>query len=210
MQELIKGYRRFRAACGERDAARYRELASEGQNPHTVVFSCCDSRADPAIIFDAGPGEMFVVRNIANLVPPYEEGGEFHGTSAALEFGVTGLQVKRILVMGHAGCGGVGAFLDNMKKTAPKGFIAKWMTLLSPAVEALDSIPEHDRAARQRMMEEAGVRLSLANLMTFPFVAERVAAGKLTLIGGYFSVSDARLYLYDSARDGFFAVDDKS
>ena len=209
MDELIKGYRRFRQNRYESEATRYRTLGHEGQAPHTLVVSCCDSRVEPAVIFDAGPGDMFVVRNVANLVPPYEPDGEYHSTSAAVEFAVTGLEVKRILVMGHASCGGVNAFLKGLHdETHKTGFIGKWMSLLDPAVTAVESIPAEDAAKRQKAMELASVRLSLQNLMSFPFVAERVKAGSLKLYGGYFGIAEGVLHLYDPKRDDFFPVAD--
>jgi len=210
MDELIAGYRNFRRTRYETEATRYRKLGREGQAPHTLVISCCDSRVEPAVIFDAGPGDMFVIRNVANLVPPYEPDGEYHSTSAAIEFAVTGLEVKRILVMGHASCGGVNAFLKGLIDESQKtGFIGKWMSLLDPAVDAVEAIPAEDAAQRQKVMELAGVRLSLDNLMSFPFVAERVQAGRLKLYGGYFGIVEGVLHLYDPERDGFFPVADE-
>ena len=137
--ELIDGYRRFLAGRYPQEASLYRSLAETGQAPKTMIIACCDSRVDPAAIFSAGPGQFFIVRNVANLVPPFEPRGDYHGTSAALEFAVTGLEVETILVMGHARCGGVRAFLEGLyEQPAQRGFIDRWMSLLNPArTEAL-------------------------------------------------------------------------
>jgi len=210
MDELIAGYRHFRRHRYEAEADRYRKLGHEGQAPHTLVIACCDSRTEPAVVFDAGPGDMFVIRNIANLVPPFEPGGEYHSTSAAIEFAVSNLKVKRVLIMGHASCGGINAFLkgliDEKQKT---GFIGRWMSLLNPAVGAVEAIPPEDMAQRQKVMELASVRLSLDNLMSFPFVEERVKDGSLKVYGGYFGIAEGVLYLYDPVREGFFPVADE-
>jgi carbonic anhydrase len=209
MDELIAGYRNFRRNRYETEALRYRKLGREGQAPHTLVISCCDSRVEPSVIFDAGPGDLFVVRNVANLVPPYEPDGEYHSTSAAVEFAVTGLEVKRILVMGHASCGGVNAFLQGLvDETHKTGFIGKWMSLLDPAVDAVEAIPMEEEGKRQKVMELASVKLSLDNLMSFPFVKERVEADTLKLYGGYFGIAEGVLQLYDAERGEFHPVSD--
>lgn len=205
LTQLIEGYRRFRASDWEHERERWAELA-EGQSPQVMILACADSRSDPAVIFDARPGEMFVARNIAALAPPYETSGGFHGVSAALEFAVTQLEVSEILVMGHGMCGGCAAALTGKFDKMPPGeghFIGDWVRMLSSArdeVRARHS--ELDRAAFLDMEHEA-VKVSLANLRSFPWIAEREQAGRLKLHGAHFSISEGRLYLLDEAEDTF-------
>jgi carbonic anhydrase len=208
MKQLIEGYRRFRENRWAHERERWAELA-EGQNPQVMILACADSRSDPAEIFDARPGEMFVARNIAALSPPYETSTGYHGVSAALEFAVTQLEVGEILVMGHGMCGGCAAALTGSFDAVPSGeghFIGDWVRMLSGArdqVRARHS--ELDRAAFLDMEQEA-VKVSLANLRTFPWIAEREADGRLKLHGGHFSISEGRLYLLDEAKDSFRSV----
>ena len=203
---LIDGYRRFRTSGWARERERWSQLA-EGQAPRVMVIACSDSRVEPAQIFDASPGEMFVVRNVAALVPPYETGGGYHGVSAALEFAVTQLQVEEVIVMGHGFCGGCAAALTGQFDGAEPGeggFIAHWIDMLDEArekVRARHSEPLQRAAFRE--MELAGVRVSLANLRTFPWVCERESAGTLTLHGAFFAISDGILYLLDEASGEF-------
>lgn len=187
---LLSGYRRFREGHWAEAKAEYEALAAEGQRPHTLVVACSDSRADPALIFDTAPGQLFVVRNVANLVPPYQPDGGLHGVSAALEFGVKVLGVSRIMVMGHAHCGGVNA----MRHGAPdscRDFVAPWVAQGAPVVQRVceEVAPEEAEQAA----EEAVVRLSLDNLRTFPWIAEREAAGTLALSGVHFGIADGVL-----------------
>lgn len=186
---LLTGYQRFRRQRWPQEHAEYEALAS-GQKPHTLVVACSDSRADPALIFDAAPGELFVIRNVANLVPPYQPDGRLHGVSAALEFGVRVLEVRRVVVMGHAFCGGVNAMLNG----APQGcedFVAPWVNQAGPHVRrCVETVPA-DQV--ERAAEESVVRLSLENLRTFPWIAEREAAGLLTLSGLHFGIADGIL-----------------
>ena len=205
MQQLIEGYRRFREQRWAHERERWAELA-EGQSPKVMILACADSRSDPAEIFDARPGEMFVARNIAALAPPYETSSGFHGVSAALEFAVTQLQVEEILVMGHGMCGGCAAALTGKFDDVPPGeghFIGDWVRMLS---EARDQVRarhrELDRSAFLEMEQEA-VKVSLANLRTFPWIAEREKAGELKLHGGHFSIAEGRLYLLDEAEASF-------
>jgi carbonic anhydrase len=161
-----------------------------------MVIGCCDSRVSPEVIFDASPGELFVVRNVANLVPPYETGGDYHGTSAALEFAVQALRVKHIVVLGHARCGGIGAFANEAEPLSPGDFIGRWMNLIAPAAERLG--PEKgDRATYLAKLELAAVENSLRNLMTFPCIRILVERGKLQLHGAYFGVATGMLLLRD-------------
>ncbi|MBN9466672.1 carbonic anhydrase [Brevundimonas sp.] len=188
--ELTAGYHRFRADHWPTARADYEALATKGQKPHTLIVACSDSRADPALIFDAKPGELFVVRNVANLVPPYEPDGKLHGVSAALEFGVKVLGVKRIVVMGHAHCGGVNAMINGAPEIV-SDFVAPWIAQGSPVVRHVaETVEPHevDRAA-----EEAIVRLSIRNLRTFPWIAEREQAGRLILSGLHFGIADGVL-----------------
>jgi carbonic anhydrase len=187
---LLSGYRRFREGHWAEAKAEYEALASDGQRPHTLVVACSDSRADPALIFDTAPGQLFVVRNVANLVPPYEPDGGLHGVSAALEFGVKVLGVSRIMVMGHAHCGGVNA----MRYGAPdncRDFVAPWVAQGAPVVRRVCEEVPPDEA--EQAAEEAVVRLSLDNLRTFPWIAEREAAGTLALSGVHFGIADGVL-----------------
>jgi len=206
--ELVEGYRRFLDTRYPQEAALYRSLAETGQSPKTMVIACCDSRVDPATIFNAVPGQLFIVRNVANLVPPFEPHGDYHGTSAALEFAVTGLEVDTILVMGHARCGGVRAFLDGLhERAAKRGMIDRWMSLLNAArAEALRAAAEAPIEKQQQALEHASVRHSLENLTTFPFIKERVRDGRLRLRGAYFDIADGRLLALDLESGRFEAV----
>jgi carbonic anhydrase len=199
--DLIEGYRRFKSTGWARERERWSRLA-KGQSPKVMVIACSDSRVDPNQIFDASPGEMFVVRNVANLVPPFETTPGHHGVSAALEFAVTQLQVGEVIVMGHGSCGGCAAALTGQFDDAPHGeghFIADWIELLRPARDRVLS----ERGEDFRAMELESVRTSLANLRTFPFVAEREADGRLALHGAYFAISDGELCVLDEATGSF-------
>ena len=208
LTQLIEGYRRFRATDWQRERERWSELA-EGQSPQVMILSCADSRVDPAQIFDARPGEMFVARNIAALAPPYETSRGFHGVSAALEFAVTQLNVAAILVMGHGLCGGCAAALTGQFDDTEPGeghFIADWVRMLS---EARDQVrARHEGLDRDAFldMEREAVKVSLANLRTFPWIAERERAGELQLHGAHFSIAEGRLYMLDEAEGDFRPV----
>ncbi len=195
---LTDGYGSFLHGRLERERARYEQLGQSGQHPEIMVIGCGDSRVAPETIFDAGPGEMFVVRNIANLVPPCEPDVEtsYHGTSAAIEFGVNALQVKHIVVLGHASCGGVAAFANKAAPLTKRNFIGKWMSQIEPVVDRLGP-PTPDSQGWIRQLEWAVVEYSLANLMTFPAVSERVEAGTLQLHGAYFGVATGVLFIRD-------------
>ncbi len=192
MQRLIDGYRRFREETWPQQRARFEELAERGQSPKTLVIACSDSRVDPQMIFSAAPGELFVVRNVANLVPPYMPDAAFHGTSAAVEFGVRVLGVRDLVVMGHALCGGVRALLEGVPPEAGD-FVAGWITIAERARAV--ALRCDDPEARQEACEHEAVRISLRNLMTFPWVAEAVREGRLTLHGAHFGVATGRLML---------------
>ncbi|WP_018148656.1 carbonic anhydrase [Henriciella marina] len=200
-QELIEGYRAFRRGtyC---DQAELYETLGKGQNPNVMLIACADSRAEPSDIFNAAPGQLFVMRNVANLVPPYETGGGQHGVSAALEFAVTALEVEHIVIMGHGGCGGVQASLSAADHNPVGEFIAPWVKLLD---KARDKVLSENPDDPQTALEFAGVEASLANLMTFPFVSERVASGKLSLHGAWFAIALGELY-WRSAETGKFEL----
>jgi len=204
---LLDGYRRFRANRFETARGRWQELA-EGQAPRAVVIACSDSRADPATIFDTNPGEIFVVRNVANLVPPFETGGGRHGVSAALEFAVTQLNIPEIIIMGHERCGGISAALTGQFHGAPAGeggFVHKWMSQIDEPAARISREYGTDEDAH-RLLEEVAIRQSLANLRSFPFVAEREKNGTLKILGCHFSISDGELWLLDEADDCFRPV----
>lgn len=202
---LVHGYHRFRSAGWVHQHERWSALA-EGQNPQVMVIACSDSRVDPATIFDTSPGEMFVVRNVANLVPPFERDGGRHGVSAALEFAVTQLEVPEIVVMGHGGCGGCRAALtQDFKGAAPGegGFISRWIEMLDPARDAI--VQEHgaDDPAAQSAMEHEAVKVSLANLRTFSCIREREGQGRLTLHGAWFAIDSGVLHILDETTGRF-------
>jgi carbonic anhydrase len=194
--KLTQGYRRFREDRWPSEKAEYEQLA-KGQKPHTLIVACSDSRADPALIFDTAPGELFVVRNVANLVPPYEPDGKLHGVSAALEFGVNVLGVKQIVVMGHAGCGGVNAMLNGTPDNC-RDFVEPWVQQAAPYVRRFAA--DYPAEQAECVAEEAGVRLSLDNLRTFPWIAEKEAKGDLSLIGLHFGIAQGILKKLTSAQ----------
>jgi carbonic anhydrase len=191
-ERLSEGYRAFLDGRFSGERARYEMLAEKGQKPEIMVIGCVDSRVSPEVIFDASPGELLVVRNVANIVPAYDPDGHQHGTSAALEFGVQALRVKHIVVLGHALCGGIRAFADEMEPLSPGDFIGRWMSQIAPAAEKLGPRRADDPEYLRRL-EFASVELSLQNLMTFPCVRILVERGKLQLHGAYFGVATGRL-----------------
>jgi carbonic anhydrase len=208
---LLDGYRRFRSGPYQAQRLRYDALANKGQAPKLMVIACSDSRVDPSTIFDTEPGQMFVVRNVANLVPPYETGGGRHGVSAALEFAVTQLEVHYIVVMGHAQCGGVRASLTRRFEDAEVGegyFIGKWMSMLDAERDRIEAAcRQHPDLDGQKALEQAAVRVSLANLRTFPCIREREADGRLKLVGTYFGIAEGILSMLDPADDRFKPVE---
>jgi carbonic anhydrase len=199
---LREGYRAFRSARLPTEQSRYRDLAEQGQAPETMVVGCCDSRVAPEVIFDAGPGELFVVRNVANLVPPYSPDSNYHGVSAAVEYAVKVLRVRNIVVLGHARCGGIQAFADN----APPGdFIGRWISLLAPAASEIKSREEAPGSYLTRL-EQASVVKSIENLLTFPYVRAACEIGQIALHGAYFDVSTGELVELDRTTGRFVAV----
>ncbi|MBB6010872.1 carbonic anhydrase [Aquamicrobium sp. NLF2-7] len=202
-EHLLNGYRNFMQGRYASESGRYVSLAREGQHPDTMIVACCDSRSAPETIFDSGPGELFVLRNVANLVPPYEPDGEFHATSAALEFAVQSLKVKNIVVMGHGRCGGIKAALSNNAPLSPGDFIGKWMSMIGPAAETVASSTLMTASERQTALERISIRYSLANLRTFPCVNILESKGRLTLYGAWFDISTGELWVMNKETGDF-------
>jgi carbonic anhydrase len=201
---LTAGYRAFLGGRFADERSRYQSLASTGQRPETLVIGCVDSRVSPEVIFNAAPGELLVARNVAALVPAYDadhKASSQHGTSAALEFGVQALEVRHIVVLGHALCGGIRAFADKQKPLSPGDFIGRWMSQIAPAAERLDPASTGDDYLRR--LEFASIELSLKNLMTFPWVENAVDRGRLTLHGAYFGIATGLLLVRDPATGHF-------
>jgi len=208
IRNLLDGYRRFRDGIWPEQSGMFRELVAEGQKPSVAMVACSDSRVDPSQEFQAGPGELFMVRNVANLVPPMEEGGTYHGTSAALEFAVKELGVQHIVVLGHAHCGGVQAMMDPAA-IEEKGyaFVASWVSMLTSAARrVLATMPDATPEERQRACERHSVLVSLENLTTFPWITERIEAGTLRLHGWYFDIGAGELLIFDPASNDFRPV----
>jgi len=206
-RQLIEGYRSFRTGRLAREQDRYRELAESGQSPEVMVIGCIDSRVSPEVIFDARPGELLVVRNVANIVPPYEPDAHAHGVSAAIEFGVVALKVRHVVVLGHGQCGGVRAFADEAEPLTPGDFIGKWMRLMAPAADKVGprgTLSHGDYLVR---LEQANVANSLENLMTFPRLREGVERGHIALHGAYFGVANGELLIRDAATGAFLPPD---
>jgi carbonic anhydrase len=203
-ERLTNGYAAFREGRLAADRDRYRRLAERGQRPEVMIIGCSDSRSAPETIFDAAPGELFVHRNVANLVPPFDADGHQHGTSAALEFGVIALKVRHLVILGHGRCGGVEAFLAN-KPLGDTDFIGRWIGLLGPAAALIADDPDQT-AARQRALEFASIRQGLANLRSFPWIAASESAGSLRLHGAWFDIGTGELLVFDSASGEFRAL----
>jgi len=207
IDKLVEGYRRFWSGYYQDDRALFERLTRQGQSPKTLIIGCCDSRVDPAIVTDCEPGDLFIVRNVANLVPPLETSGSFHGTSAALEFGVRHLEVENIIVLGHAQCGGIRALMARKPDTSPsEGFIDSWMQVATHARNRVLSRMSGDTPeAQQRACEQEAILVSLDNLLTFPWILERVAQGKLTLHGWYFDLERGELLRFNPESHSFEA-----
>lgn len=204
IEDLIEGFRRFQAAHFGEQREVFERLAREGQSPRVMVVGCCDARVDPALVTDCDPGDLFVVRNVANLIPPCEAGGGYHGTSAALEFAVRVLKVEHVIVMGHARCGGIRALLGDI---GGGEFISPWMSIAEEARREVQAVlPQASAEAQAAACEQAAIRISLRNLATFPFVREAVARGRLSLHGWYFDLARGELLRYALARSVFEVV----
>ena len=196
-QRLLDGYASFRAGRYMAEAERYRRLGEGQQKPSIMMIACCDSRAAPETIFDAGPGEIFVVRNVANLVPPYAPDGRHHSTSAALEFAVLQLGVQHIVIMGHGRCGGIRAITEPGDPLSTGDFIGKWLAGVRDVAETVEH--HHGPAERLTLVEQASVEHSLANLRTFPWVRVRESKRQLTLNGAWFDISQGELNVFVEA-----------
>ena len=201
-QRLYDGYRAFRSGRLPTEQSRYRDLAERGQSPETMVVGCCDSRVSPEVIFDAGPGELFVMRNVANLVPPFAPDGAYHGVSSALEYAVEVLRVRNIVMLGHARCGGIAAYANN---ATAGDFIGRWISLLAPAAATVRSREEAPGSYLTRL-EQASLLVSLENLKTFQFIRGACERGTLALHAAYFDVASGELSALDPATGRFVAV----
>lgn len=205
---LVTRYHGWKATTYAENKSWYRRLAEDGQHPRAMVISCCDSRVHVTSIFGADQGEFFIHRNIANLVPPYNPDGEYHGTSAAVEYAVGTLKVAHLIVLGHSGCGGVEGCYNMCAGHAPElektsSFVGRWMDILRPGY---DRLPEGDDATRKRALEKASVLISLENLLTFPFIKKAVEDDMLSLHGLWNNISDGGLEAYDSDSGQFAAL----
>jgi carbonic anhydrase len=204
-ERLTEGYRAFLDDRFDREKSRYEELADSGQTPKIMLIGCCDSRVSPEIIFDARPGEMFVARNVANLVPPFSPDDQLHGTSAALEYAVQALKVEHIVVLGHGRCGGIRAFADDTQgPLSPGDFIGRWITLIGPAAQRTGGRGRNESfEGYVERLSLASIQQSLANLRTFPCVQILEGKGRLQLHGAYFAVATGVLMLLDPVTGQF-------
>lgn len=202
-ERLIEGYSAFLTGRLPEEQARYRALSEDGQSPDIMVIGCCDSRVSPEVIFDAGPGELFVIRNVANLVPPYTPDGRQRAMSAALEFAVMALKVKHIVVLAHAQCGGIRAYAEESAPLSPGDFIGSWMELIAPAAKALGPRGDLPMADYLPRLERASAVATLDNLMTFPCVKILVERGRLNLHVAYFGVATGALSVLDRTSGEF-------
>ncbi|GGP20598.1 carbonic anhydrase [Silvimonas iriomotensis] len=203
LKKLIDGFYRFQGKYFGQENSLFDQL-KRGQSPTSLVIGCSDSRVDPALLTDCNPGDMFVVRNVANLVPPYEKDGTYHGVSSAIEFAVCDLQVKRIIVLGHSSCGGIGALLKGYNPKTEANFVGRWVRMAESARQyVLDNYGDKPLHEQVRACEMAAIVVSLDNLMSFPFIADAVAQGKLFLVGWYFDIEQGELHQYDAASGNF-------
>ncbi|KAB0677585.1 carbonic anhydrase [Aureimonas leprariae] len=203
-EHLLAGHDTFMAGRYAQEQSRYRSLAHEGQAPETLMIACCDSRAAPETIFDAAPGELFVIRNVANLVPPYQPDSDFHGTSAAIEFAVVGLGVRNIVILGHGRCGGIKAALaKDDEPLSEADFIGRWMSLVDEPAHGVKTMEHMTAGERQTALERISIRYSVANLRTFPYVAEREGRGELSIYGAWFDISTGELWAMDGETGDF-------
>lgn len=207
IEKLVAGYHRFRGGYYQKNHEHMDELARLGQSPKVAIVACCDSRVDPSIITDSAPGDLFVIRNVANLVPPCENNGDWHGTSAALEFAVCGLNVEHIIVMGHARCGGIHSLLQGTEHDGKDKFIASWMSIVDDARQStldrdeLQTIEEQAHAC-----ELAAIKISLRNLQTFPWIRERVEQNKLQLHGWYYDMMSGDVLHFDENSNRYISL----
>ena len=208
IDKLMRGYRSYRDGTYPQSRGLIEDLVTRGQRPQVAVVACSDSRVDPAILFQADPGDLFMVRNVANLVPPMEEEGTYHGTSAALEFAVLGLGVKHIVVLGHAHCGGIRLMMQPDPYDSSFKFVPAWVSMLTAAHRrVVATMAQADDTARVRACEQNAVLVSLENLTTFPWVSERIQSGELQLHGLYVDIAGPSLSVYDWEEGKFVPVD---
>jgi carbonic anhydrase len=207
ISNLIEGFQRFREQHFERNDSLYQQLVTKGQTPKTLVVACCDSRVDPALVLDCEPGDLFVIRNVANLVPPSENRAGHHGTTAAIEYAIRILNVEHIIVLGHAHCGGINTLVKTGGVANPDSYMADWMCLAESArASVMAEIPDAPIEEQMRACEQRAILVSLQNLMTFSWVQERVAAGVLTLHGWYFDIEQGQLLRFNSDIGQFEAL----
>jgi carbonic anhydrase len=205
---LIRGFRTFQKDYFNPEGSRF-EALTFGQSPKIMVIGCSDSRVDPAILMNCSPGDIFTVRNVANLVPPYERQEGQHGVSAALEFAVCNLGVEIVIVLGHSHCGGIHALMDGSCGIDGGGFISRWMSIAEPVRRrVVAAMPDDDRETQQRAVEQAAITLSLDNLRTFPFIEKRLSEGTLSLHGWYFDLTIGELFEYREDAEAFRIVSD--
>lgn len=210
-KHLTDGYETFLSGRFRAEQQRFHDLAEQGQRPKTMVIGCCDSRVAPEAIFDAGPGELFVIRNVGNLAPPYAPDNHYHGTSAALEYAVMALEVQHIVVLGHAQCGGVQAFAESRidpstRPLSPGDFIGSWIKLLAPAAERAGAIPDPVTPDYVERLAFESIKQGLRNLRSFPMIRQLEQRRRLHLHGAYFGVMDGRLLALDQTTDAFAPV----
>lgn len=212
INKLMTGIKQYRETRFQDQRPEIQRLVDEGQTPAILMVSCADSRIDPSIIFNCDPGDIFVVRNVANIVPGYRPDGQPHSVAAALEYGVQSLGISDIVIMGHAHCGGVNALLEAHGTeggiSAVGEFVGPWMAEAESICDKVNKDDFPERAALNRAMEQENVKLGLENLMTFPWIAERVADGRLTLHGWRFDVGACELQKYDADQGGFVTIGD--
>ncbi len=207
VEHLVAGFRRFREQHFESHDTLYQQLVTEGQTPRILVVACCDSRVDPALVFDCDPGDLFVIRNVANLVPPLEDHHGHHGTTAAIEYGVETLGVRHIIVLGHAHCGGINSLVKAGGVGSRGSYIDDWMCLAESARAAvMAEMPDAPLALQERACEQRAILVSLSNLMTFPWIRERAERGALILHGWYFDIEHGQLLRYGGASGAFAAM----
>ncbi|MCW8915210.1 MAG: carbonic anhydrase [Magnetovibrio sp.] len=210
IDKLVSGFKTFHERFFEENKELYQRLVTEGQSPKALVIACADSRVDPAIMLQADPGDIFSIRNVANVVPPYQEGGDvsYHGTSTAIEFAINGLGIKNIVVCGHAHCAGVKAMVSGQEGSPVGGqFVPQWTSIINKGYElAKQKNPGAEGAELDRCCERQSVLVSLENLMTFPFVKEKVDAGELEIHGWYLDIAQGELSRYNPNTDKFEMV----
>jgi carbonic anhydrase len=209
IEKLTTGFKSFRDGDFEDQKVTYKTLVDGGQSPKVALIACSDSRVDPSIILKTDPGDLFVVRNVANLVPPYEREGHYHGTSAALEFAVQHLEVEHLIILGHAYCGGIQSLFDKPSRGAEGNqFVPPWMSLVRSAYLRVEgTLPESSDDVKARICEKSAVLVSLENLMTFPCIRQRVSAGQLRLHGWYVDIRECSLQVFDPVSQQFETVD---